>query len=1185
MAIYGYEDRHGAHRWGADRSYELPASGTPAGAYLNIANIIEVAKQAGVQAIHPGYGFLSESPQFAQACSDAGIVFVGPTVDNLNDFSDKTKARALAIAAGVSVVPGTDGPVTSVDQAEAFVEEFGLPVIIKAAMGGGGKGMRVVYQLEDLAPFFASASSEAKASFGDGSCFIERYVSDPRHIEVQVVGDGKGGAVHLWDRDCSVQRRHQKVVEIAPAWNLPAETRQALHADALKLATTAKYKNAGTVEFLVDKEGRHYFIEVNPRIQVEHTVTEEVTGIDLVQTQFLIAAGASLEELGLVQENIHARGVALQCRITTENPERGFAPDTGTLAVYRHAQGAGMRIDGIGYSGMQVTPYYDSLLVKYTARAPTWEMVVRKMRRALLEMHVRGVKTNILFLINVLNHPDFIDGVITTSFIDTNPELVKTTGSQWRTANFQSSHERVYANEKYLRYIAHLAVNGHPKELGANLASLAQVPQSVRHAEVVPPNLDLIAAAHKADHAKTTAGKGGEAYAAAVPKWRTLLREKGPAALAAAVRAHDGVLLTDTTWRDAHQSLLATRMRTAELLTSAKGTRAALGANLFSLEMWGGATFDVSMRFLRECPWERLEKLREAVPDVPFQMLLRGANAVGYTVYPDNVVYKFCQQAFDSGIDIFRVFDSLNYVPNMELGIKAANAAGGFVEAAICYTGDVTDTSSSNQYTLDYYLSYAQELVDLGAHSLAIKDMAGLLTPRAATMLISALREKFPDTLLHVHTHDTAGVGTATYMACAASGADVVDVAMDAMAGMTSQPAMGAVVAALQNGDYNNNAHKDSNNGVGGGTGVSLAAIQELNRYWEDVRSLYLPFESGQLSGSSDVYQHEIPGGQYTNLLFQSKQLGLSGRFAEVKKAYREANLLLGDIPKVTPSSKTVGDLAQFMVSQKLSPDDVLERAEKLPLPASVVEYFQGALGVPPFGFPEPLRSRVLAGRPLADGSPCYAGRPGADLKPYDFETAAASLRQAYGEASISDKDVLSHAMYPGVFKDWKTFSAVFGQVSQLPTHVFLNPMEVGDEVAYEDMPGRRTYLKLAGISGINPQTGSRDVTFEVNGERWFIATTDDGPADGGSGGAGTAVRRPKIDPTATGDVGSPMPGVIVDVKVHTGMKVREGEPLFTLSAMKMETSIKAPRSGTLAKVTVNPGDSVNADDLLASIE
>lgn len=914
-------------------------------------------------------------------------------------------------------------------------------------------------------------------------------------------------------------------------------------------------------------------------------MTEEVTGIDLVQTQFLIAAGASLEELGLVQENIHARGVALQCRITTENPERGFAPDTGTLAVYRHAQGAGMRIDGIGYSGMQVTPYYDSLLVKYTARAPTWEMVVRKMRRALLEMHVRGVKTNILFLINVLNHPDFIDGVITTSFIDTNPELVKTTGSQWRTANFQSSHERVYANEKYLRYIAHLAVNGHPKELGANLASLAQVPQSVRHAEVVPPNLDLIAAAHKADHAKTTAGKGGEAYAAAVPKWRTLLREKGPAALAAAVRAHDGVLLTDTTWRDAHQSLLATRMRTAELLTSAKGTRAALGANLFSLEMWGGATFDVSMRFLRECPWERLEKLREAVPDVPFQMLLRGANAVGYTVYPDNVVYKFCQQAFDSGIDIFRVFDSLNYVPNMELGIKAANAAGGFVEAAICYTGDVTDTSSSNQYTLDYYLSYAQELVDLGAHSLAIKDMAGLLTPRAATMLISALREKFPDTLLHVHTHDTAGVGTATYMACAASGADVVDVAMDAMAGMTSQPAMGAVVAALQNGDYNNNAHKDSNNGVGGGTGVSLAAIQELNRYWEDVRSLYLPFESGQLSGSSDVYQHEIPGGQYTNLLFQSKQLGLSGRFAEVKKAYREANLLLGDIPKVTPSSKTVGDLAQFMVSQKLSPDDVLERAEKLPLPASVVEYFQGALGVPPFGFPEPLRSRVLAGRPLADGSPCYAGRPGADLKPYDFETAAASLRQAYGEASISDKDVLSHAMYPGVFKDWKTFSAVFGQVSQLPTHVFLNPMEVGDEVAYEDMPGRRTYLKLAGISGINPQTGSRDVTFEVNGERWFIATTDDGPADGGSGGAGTAVRRPKIDPTATGDVGSPMPGVIVDVKVHTGMKVREGEPLFTLSAMKMETSIKAPRSGTLAKVTVNPGDSVNADDLLASIE
>jgi pyruvate carboxylase len=1118
---------------------------------------------------------LSESPQFAEACEKAGITFVGPTVQNLNDFSDKTKARALAIAAGVSVVPGTDGPVTDLAQAEAFVAEFGLPVIIKAAMGGGGKGMRVVRQLDDLGAFFAAASSEAKASFGDGSCFIERYVSDPRHIEVQIVGDGVGGAVHLWERDCSVQRRHQKVVEIAPAWNLPPETRRALHADALKLATVAKYKNAGTVEFLVDKEGRHYFIEVNPRIQVEHTVTEEVTGIDLVQTQFLIAAGASLAELGLVQENIHARGVALQCRITTENPERGFAPDTGTLAVYRHAQGAGMRIDGIGYSGMKVTPFYDSLLVKYTARAPSWEMVVRKMRRALLEMHVRGVKTNILFLINVLNHPDFIEGAITTSFIDENPDLVKTTGSKWRTANYQSSHERVYANEKYLRYIAHLAVNGHPKELGANLAALAQVPQAVRHAEVAPPNLAAIAAALRADRAKE--GRA-DASADAPPKWRALLRAQGPAALAAAVRAHPGVLLTDTTWRDAHQSLLATRMRTAELLTSAAGTRAALGNSLFSLEMWGGATFDVSMRFLRECPWERLEQLRALVPDVPFQMLLRGANAVGYTVYPDNVVYKFCQQAFDSGIDIFRVFDSLNYVPNMELGIKAANAAGGFVEAAICYTGDVTDLSAANQYTLAYYLGYAQALVDLGAHALAIKDMAGLLTPRAATMLVGALRAQFPDTLLHVHTHDTAGVGTATYLACAASGADVVDVAIDAMAGMTSQPAMGAVVAALQGSNAGGGAD-------GGGTGVSLAAIQELNRYWEDVRALYLPFESGQLSGSSDVYLHEIPGGQYTNLLFQSKQLGLAGRFSEVKKAYRAANLLLGDIPKVTPSSKTVGDLAQFMVSQNLSPAEVLERAEKLPLPASVVEYFQGALGVPPFGFPEPLRSRVLAGRPLANGAACYAGRPGADLKPYDFDAAAASLRKAYGEGAISDKDVLSHAMYPGVFKDWKTFAAVYGKVAPLPTHVFLNPMEVGDEVAYQDMPGRRTYLKLAGISGINPETGSRDVTFEVNGERWFIATTDDGPAAGSAGSAAAAsARRPKADPTAPGDVGSPMPGVIVDVKVHVGMKVREGEPLFTLSAMKMETSIKAPKSGTLAKLTVNPGDSVNADDLLASI-
>jgi len=1163
VSIYGFEDRNSAHRWGADSSYLLPVSGTPAGAYLNIENIVKLAVDAGVEAIHPGYGFLSESPEFAEAIEAAGMTFVGPTVENLRAFSDKTKAREMAIKAGVSVVPGTDGPVTEFAQARAFVEENGLPVIIKASMGGGGKGMRVVRQIEDLEAFFESASSEAKASFGDGACFIERYVSNPRHIEVQIVGDGKGNVVHLWERDCSVQRRHQKVIEIAPAWNLDPATRLALHSDAVRLGAMANYKNAGTVEFLVDEQGRHYFIEVNPRIQVEHTVTEEVTSIDLVQTQFLIASGKSLKELNLVQENIHARGVALQCRITTEDPERGFAPDTGVLSVYRHAQGNGIRIDGVGYSGKTVTPYYDSLLVKYTARAASWELVVRRMRRALLEMHVRGVKTNILFLLNVLSHPDFIKGTVTTSFIDENPGLVKVSENNfWDTSNYQSSFEKIYTVEKYLRYIAHLAINGHPVELGANPQALLDVPKDRKYTEVPPPDLAAIQQALALESAKGPQTKPAE--------WRKVLREQGPQALAKAVRAHPGLLVTDTTWRDAHQSLLATRMRTAELLTSAEATRAALGANAFSLEMWGGATFDVSMRFLKECPWKRLEELRKAVPDVPFQMLLRGANGVGYTVYPDNVVYKFCEQAFESGIDIFRVFDSLNYLPNIELGIKAASSAGGFVEAAVCYTGDVTNSDPTNKYSLDYYVDYCKKLVELGTHAIAVKDMAGLLTPAAATMLVGALREALPDTPIHVHTHDTAGTGVAAMVAAAEAGADIVDAAIDAMAGMTSQPSMGALVAATKG----RGAHLD--------TGLSIAALQPLNRFWEDVRALYLPFESGQLSGSSDVYLHEIPGGQYTNLLFQSKQLGLTGRFTEVKRAYRQANLLLGDIPKVTPSSKTVGDLAQFMVAQGLTPEEVVEKAESLPLPSSVVEYFQGALGTPPGGFPEPLRTRVLAGRPLEDGRPFFDGRPGAELAPYDFAKSEEALKKAYGDKRITAKDVLSHAMYPSVFKDWQVFENVFGAMDQLPTHAFLNPMEVGDELSFKVDKGRRFYLRLAGISALDATSGSRTVTFEVNGERWFIRTTDETPTLV-LGGAGNS-RRPKVDPTDEGAVGSPMPGVVVDVKVHEGAVVKAGETLFVLSAMKMETSIKAPRDGTVKTLLVNSGDNVEGDDLLATI-
>jgi len=1142
VAIYGYEDRYSQHRWGADQSFMLKPAETAVKAYLDVEQVISIAKENGVDAIHPGYGFLSESPEMVQACNDAGITFIGPTVENMNKFADKTAARAEAIKAGVPVVPGTDSSVTDVQQLTDFVDKFGLPIIMKAAMGGGGKGMRVVREIKDLVPFFESATSEAEASFGDGSVFIERFVNRPRHIEIQILGDGKGGAVHLWERDCSVQRRYQKVVEIAPAWNLAPELRKQMQDDALRLVKGANYLNAGTVEFLVEPDGKYYFIEVNPRIQVEHTVTEQVTGIDLVQAQMRIAGGATFEEIGLVQENIHATGIAMQCRITTENAERNFAPDTGTLSVYRHSAGFGMRMDGIGYSGMVVQPYYDSLLVKYTASGGNWEEVVRRMKRALQEARIRGVKTNIPFLLNVLSHPVFEAGVVTTSFIDENPELLKITGATWDfKSGEQSDQTSVFQVERLMRYLANVAVNGHPAELGADATKL----DTIKTIPAIKPPV-----ANAAPAGKNWKGDG----------WRKILQEDGPEGLSKAVRKHEGVLLTDTTYRDAHQSLLATRMRTQELMHAAETTNDIL-KGCFSMEMWGGATFDVAMRFLHECPWRRLEALREAVPDVPFQMLLRGANAVGYTNYPDNVVKRFCKEAASSGVDIFRVFDSLNYIENMKLGVEAVGEAGGFIEAAICYTGDVA-APGDGLYNLEYYLDYARKLNELGVHSIAIKDMAGLLTPRGATILVGALRKELPDMPIHMHTHDTAGVGVAAMIAAAEAGADVVDVAIDGMSGLTSQPSMGAVVASLRNTELD--------------TGLGLDSLEPLGTYWDDVRGLYLPFESGQLAGTSDVYVHEIPGGQYTNLLFQSKQLGLSDKWAQIKLAYAQANLLLGDIPKVTPSSKVVGDLAQFMVSQSLTPEQVIEGASTLALPQSVVEFFQGVIGVPPAGFPEPLTSRVRKGRSLPDGSSHYEGRPGADMAAYDFEEAEKALVAKYGQA-IRPQDVLSHAMYPKVFADWQTFMAVYGEVEVLPTNLFLKPMKEGDEVTLEISKGRQFFIKLVSLPPPSAD-GIRQVIMELNGERWFVAITDQFAelAEGS--------RREKAT-SEDGSIGSPMPGVIVDVKVKIGDIVAEGEPLVVLSAMKMETVLPAPRSGVVTRVLHNAGDQVDPEDLLLCIE
>ncbi|KAH8082978.1 pyruvate carboxylase [Aureococcus anophagefferens] len=966
VGIYAHEDRKSAHRWCADETYMLPAAGTPVGAYLEAQNIVDIAVREGVEAIHPGYGFLSES--------------------------DKVSARQTAIAAGVPVIPGTDGALDNADQAYEFAKEAGLPLMIKATMGGGGKGMRIARTLDEVRSQFDAASSEALAGFGDGTCFIERYVENPRHVEIQIIGDGDD-VVHLWERDCSVQRRHQKVIEMAPAWNLDSALRKKLQDDAVKLGKLAKYEN----------ERGH-------------------------------------------RGHQGARGVAIQCRITTENPERDFAPDTGTLSVYRHAQGFGMRIDGIGYSGMQVTPFFDSLLVKYTTRASTWGVAVRRMRRALLEMRIRGVKTNVPFLLNVLEHPDFIEGTVDTSFIGDNPDLVNIGKSTWQVANYQSDQDKVYRVERNLRYLAKVAVNGHPETLGADAAKIG----AVRATAVPVPAV--------------------EAPAVKNP-WRKILLDDGPEALAKAVRAHPKLLMTDP---------------------------------------------------------------RRGAPVAVGDMLLRGANAVGYTSYPDDVVYQFCETAKEKGVDVFRVFDSLNDVENLELGVKAAKAAGGFVEAAICYTGDVANEAPDNKYSLSYYRDLAKRFVDdLGVHGLAIKDMAGLLTPKSATMLVSALRADFPDVPIHVHTHDSAGLGVAAMVAAADAGADIVDGAVDAMSGLTSQPSLGAIAAATD-------------------TSLDSAAYSKISSYWDTVRAtLYAPFESGQLATASDVKVHEIPGGQYTNLLFQSRQLGLDGRFDDVKAKYAMANRILGDIPKVTPSSKVVGDLAQFMVAQNLMEADVGLTENVARLPDSVVDYLKGSLGTPPGGFPEPLRTDALAAKNLEP----LQGRPGASLGAYDFEEAREMLKEKYADATkqITFEDVLSHALYPAVFSDYMDHRLVYGDVDHLPTHVFLRPMKVNDEVSFDDARGRKYFIKLVAKSTPD-ESGSRNLAFEVNGERWQFRVTDEGHLKRLSG-EGTS-----------------------------GVSLARAKATRATSAMKMESTIVAPQDGTVDSILINSGDSVEAEDLPATV-
>jgi pyruvate carboxylase len=1031
VAIYSFEDRLSAHRQKADEAYQVGKGLTPVGAYLAQDDIISIALEHGVDMIHPGYGFLSENAGFARKVEQAGIAFVGPTPDVIDGLGDKTKARTLAMKVGVPVVPGTPGPVASYVDGAAFINEYGFPVIIKAAMGGGGRGMRVVREQSDFQNAFERAVSEAKSAFGDGTVFIERFLERPRHIEVQILADAIGNTIHLFERDCSVQRRHQKVVEVAPATHLPDEVRQAVLADAIKLARSVGYRNAGTAEFLVDQSGRHYFIEINPRIQVEHTITEEITGIDIVAAQIQIAAGATLPQLGLTQEAITRRGFAIQCRITTEDAAAGFQPDTGKIEVYRSAGGNGVRLDASsGFAGAQITPHYDSLLVKCTVSGTTYEVARRKMLRALVEFRIRGVKTNIPFLFRLLTHDVFVGGKTWTTFIDDTPELFKLVQSLNRA-------------QKLLAYLGDLAVNGSSIKGQSGEPGLKD--------EIVIPKLE---------NYEDPDGPRVDTTLPCQLGWRNIIVEHGPEAFAEAVREYPGTLIMDTTWRDAHQSLLATRLRTIDMVNIAKETSYAL-ANAFSLEMWGGATFDVAMRFLYEDPWERLRTLRKLVPNIPFQALVRGANGVGYTSYPDNAIYDFSKKAVENGLDIFRVFDSLNYFENMRLGIDAAKKAGGVVEAVVCYSGDVASPKET-KYTLEYYLDFIEKLVKEGIHILGVKDMAGLLKPEAAKLLIGAIREKYPDIPIHVHSHDTAGIATASMLAAAAAGADIVDVAIDSMSGLTSQPSMGAVCMALEQTQL--------------GTGIRYADIQALNSYWSQVRMLYSCFEANVRASDSSVFDHEMPGGQYTNLMFQAAQLGLGTQWTEIKKKYIQANELCGNIVKVTPSSKVVGDFAQWMTSNSFTKEDVLSRADQLDFPSSVVEFFQGYLGQPVGGFPEPLRTKVIRNKPRIDG------RPGATMAPLDFKKIKADLRNKFGK-HIADADVTSYVMYPKVFEEYQRFLEKYGDLSVVPTRYFLARPATGEEMHIAIEKGKTLIIRLMAVGPVVEGRAQRDVWFEVNGE------------------------------------------------------------------------------------------------------
>ncbi len=1117
VAVYSQEDRLSLHRFKADEAYQIGQGKGPVQAYLDVDNIVALAAEKGVDAIHPGYGFLSENPALPRACERFGITFVGPSERLLDLLGDKTAARRLADQAGIPTIPGTPEAITDPAVAVETARRIGFPLIIKAAFGGGGRGMRVVDRPEDFESRLQEARHEAGAAFGNDAVFLERYIRRAKHIEVQILGDKHGNILHLYERDCSVQRRHQKVVEVAPAVNLDPRIRKELADAAVRLAQTAGYYNAGTVEFLVDMDtGEWYFIEVNPRVQVEHTVTEVVTGIDIVRSQILIAQGEQLHGpvMRLPQQHeVPLHGYALQCRVTTEDPSNKFVPDYGRIQTYRSPAGFGIRLDGASaYGGAVITPYYDSLLVKVTAWGRDFENACQRMDRALREFRIRGVKTNIPFLENVVHHETFQAGEATTRFLDDTPEL------------FQFTQRRDRAT-KLLTYLGEIAVNGN-KEVGGK-----PKPKNLRPAPIP---------AHDASQPPDGT--------------RQLLDRLGPEKFAEWTRSQERLLLTDTTFRDAHQSLFATRMRTYDMLAIANFVSHNL-SSLFSLEMWGGATFDVAMRFLYEDPFERLQVLRKAVPNICFQMLLRASNAVGYTAYPDNVVREFIHESAKQGIDIFRVFDSLNWLPNMKIPMEAVRDTGRICEGAICYTGDILDPKR-DKYTLQYYVRMGKELERMGAHILGIKDMAGVCKPYAAEKLVRALRDEV-GLPVHFHTHDTSGINASSILKAADAGVDAADGAIASMSGTTSQPNLNSIVAAL------NNTMRD--------TGLNVEALQQADDYWEVVRGYYAPFDSAPKSGTAQVYLHEMPGGQYTNLREQAESMGLGARWPEIAKAYADVNMAFGDIVKVTPSSKVVGDLAIFLISHGMTVEEfkALGPDHTVTLPNSVVDMFSGSLGEPEGGWPKQVQDVVLRG-----GEPKY-GRPGEHLPAVDLEKTQQELSEKIGREA-THAELMSYLMYPEVFLQFERAREAYSDLSVVPTPEFFYGMDPATEITMEIEEGKVLIIKFLTIGEAHPD-GTRTVFFELNGQPREVTVIDKTLKV-------EATQRQKADPGNPGHVGAPIPGAVTSITHEPGQSVKKGERLLIMEAMKMQTTVYAPIDGKLQDLLVKVGDTVDAKDLLAVI-